>query len=207
MTLTDIDMRLRIFTDLEARLSRVRLVDDKYIHCRPKRDPDAKLPGVPAINHVGLWNENTARLTQMRPFNPPGIFVEFLPVLWSPLSRGAVHGDMTVRLHFVTATLAQTDTPYRDEALRRFRLIRAVKLALNGFSGGADEQGRSFSQFQYSGSDTDHNHEQICEDLEEWRTHCIDCSASVDDGYILTPRNVTLDTGDIFADAFSEEMV
>ena len=101
--------------------------------------------------------------TQMRPFNPPGIFVEFLPVLWSPLSRGAVHGDMTVRLHFVTATLAQTDTPYRDEALRRFRLIRAVKLALNGFSGGADEQGRSFSQFQYSGSDTDHNHEQICE--------------------------------------------
>ena len=83
-------MRLRIFTDLEARLSRVRLVDDKYIYCRPKRDPDAKLPGVPAINHVGLWNENTARLTQMRPFNPPGIFVEFLPVLWSPLSRGAV---------------------------------------------------------------------------------------------------------------------
>ena len=207
MTLTDIDMRLRIFTDLEARLSRVRLVDDKYIYCRPKRDPDAKLPGVPAINHVGLWNENTARLTQMRPFNPPGIFVEFLPVLWSPLSRGAVHGDMTVRLHFVTATLAQTDTPYRDEALIRFRLIRAVKLALAKFSGGADECGRSFSQFQYSGSDTDHNHEQICEDLEEWRTHCVDCSAIVDDGYILTPRNVTLDTGDIFADAFSEEMV
>lgn len=217
MTLTDIDMRLRIFTDLEARLSRVRLVDNKYIYHRPKRDPNAlstqslcpaeKLPGVPAINHVGLWNENTARLTQLRPFNPPGIFVEFFPVVWSPLSRGAVHGDMTVRLHFVTATLAQTDTPYRDEALRRFRLIRAVKLALNDFSGGADEQGRSFSQFQYSGSDTDHNHEQICEDLEDWRTHCIDCSATVDDGYILTPRDVTLDTGDIFADAFSGEMV
>lgn len=215
MTLTDIDMRLRIFTDLEARLSRVRLVDNKYIYCRPKRDPDAssihslcpaeKLPGVPAINHVGLWNENTARLTQMRPFNPPGIFVEFLPVLWSPLSRGAVHGDMTVRLHFVTATLAQTDTPYRDEALRRFRLIRAVKLALSGFSGGADEQGRSFSQFQYSGSDTDHNHEQVCEDLEEWRTHCIDCSATVDDGCILTPRDVTLDIGGIQAEASDGE--
>ncbi len=210
-------MRLRIFTDLETRLSRVRLVDGKYTYCRPKRGTSASstqslcfaenLPGVPAINHVGLWNENTARLTQSRPFAPPGIFVEFLPVVWSPLAHGAVHGDMTVRLHFVTATLAQTDTPYRHEALQRFRLIRAVKLALAGFSGGADDRGRSFSQFRYSGSDTDHNHEQICEDLEEWRTHCIDCSATVDDGYILTPRNVTLDTGDIFADAFSEEMV
>lgn len=206
-------MRLRIFTDLEARLSRVRLVDGKYTYCRPKRATNASstqslcfaenLPGIPAINHVGLWNENTARLTQSRPFAPPGIFVEFLPVAWSPLSRGAVHGDMTVRLHFVTATLAQTDTPYRDEALQRFRLIRAVKLALAGFSGGADGQGRSFSQFQYSGSDTDHNHEQICEDLEEWRTHCIDCSATVYDGYIFTHGEVTLDTDVILAEASS----
>lgn len=205
-TLTDIDMRLRIFTDIEARLSRVRLVDGKYIYCRPKRGENAKLPGTPAINHVGLWNENTTRLTQLRPFSPPGIFVEFLPVIWSQLSRGAVCTDMTVRLHFVTATLAQTDTPYRDEALNRFRLIRAVKQAFVGFSGAADGEGRSFSTFRYSGSETDHNHEQVSEDLEEWQTHCVDCSATVDDGYILTPKNVTLDTGDIFADAFDDEM-
>ncbi len=185
-------MRLRIFTDLEARLARVRLVDDGYAYCPQKPGSDTEMPGVPAINHVGLWNEDTARLTQTRPFSPPAVFVEFLPVAWSPLSRGAVHGDMTVRLHFVTATLAQTDTAFRNEALRRFRLIRAVKLALNDFSGGADDHGLSFSRFQYSGSDTDHDHEQVCEDLEEWRAHCVDCSATVDGVSETDPETLSL---------------
>ena len=69
-----------------------------------------------------LWNENTARLTQMRPFNPPGIFVEFLPgAVVAALSRcGAWRYDCEAA--FRNATLAQTDTPYRDEALCRFRL-------------------------------------------------------------------------------------
>lgn len=186
-------MRLRLFTDIEARLSRVRIVDDKYIYHRPESDPNAKLPGKPAISLVGLWNENTARLTQMRPFVPPAVFIEFYPVTWGEAGRNVVHGDMIIRVHIVTATLAQTDTPYRDEALTRFRLIRAVKAAFVDFGGEADKEGRSYSRFQYYGSSTDHNHEQICEDMEEWRTHCYDTSAVVDDGYIYTPENVELD--------------
>ena len=200
-------MRLRLFSDIEARLSRVRLVDKEFIYCPPESATIAKLPGFPAINHVGLWNENTTRLTQLRPLKPPAVFIEFYPVTWGELGRNAVHGDMVIRLHIVTATLAETDTPYREEALHRFRLIRAVKAAFVNFGGGADARGRSFSRFRYSGSSTDHNHEQVCEDLEEWTTHCVDCSAVIDNGYILTPHNVTLDTGDIFADAFGEEMV
>lgn len=197
-------MRLRIFTDIEARLSRVRVVDGKYIYCRPKGYENEKPPGTPAINHIGLWNEDTTRLTQLRPFAPPGILVEFLPVTWSQLSRGAVCADMTVRLHIITATLAQTDTSYRNEALSRFLLIRAVRMAFVQFSGAADSEGRSFSTFQYSGSETDHNHEQISEDLEEWRTHCIDCSAAIDDGYVIAPQDVTLD---LITDTSGEEDV
>lgn len=200
-------MRLRLFTDIEARLSRVRLVDGKFICHRPKCGSDAPVPGSPAINLVGLWNENVTRLTQMRPFTPPAVFVEFFPVNWSPMSRNVVHGDMTVRLHIVTATLATTDTPYRDEALARFRLIRVIKKAFAGFAGSADAEGRSFSTFQYLESLTDHNHEQITEDLEAWRTHCIDAADYVDNGYDLSSHNITLDTGDVFADQFGEEMV
>lgn len=200
-------MRLRLFDDIEARLSCVRLVDDTVIYHRPKRGENAPIPGNPAINHVGLWNENTMRLTQMRPFSPPAVFIEFYPITWGELGRNAVHGDMVIRLHIVTATLAQTDTPYRAEALQRFRLIRAIKTAFVDFSGAADKEGRSFSRFKYYGSSTDHNHEQICEDLEEWMTHCVDCSATIDNGYILTPRNVTLDIGDILAESVGEEMV
>lgn len=199
-------MRLRLFDDIEARLSRVRLVDNKVIYHRPQRDPDAKMPGTPAVNHVGLWNENTTRLTQLRPFAPPAVFIEFYPVTWGELGRDAVRGDMVIRLHIVTSTLAQTDTPYRDEALQRFRLIRAIKAAFVGFAGKADKHGRSYSRFKYYGSSTDHNHEQICEDLEEWQTHCIDCSATIDNGYILTPHNVTLDMGDSDTGARGRDM-
>lgn len=188
-------------------MARVRLVDDKTICYLPRRGDNGVLPGVPAIHHFGLWNDNTARLTQMSPLNPPAVFVEFLPAIYSPLQRGAVHSDMTVRLHIITATLASTDSPYREEALARFRLCRAIIRALAGFSGGADEEGRSFSIFQYSGSVTDHNHEQVCEDIEEWRVHCVDCSVTVNDGFVLTDTNVSLDTGDIFTDAFSDSMV
>lgn len=200
-------MRLRLFDEIEARLSRVRLVDNKVIYYRPKRGDNGKMPGVPAINHVGLWNENTTRLTQMRPLNPPAVFVEFFPATWSQLGRNVIHADVTVRLHIVTATLAATDTPWRDEALARFRLIRAVKAAFVRFSGAVDEEGRSFSAFQYLENITDHNHEQVCEDLEGWRTHCIDASAAVDDGTVMTPTNVTFDNGDVFADQVGEEHV
>ena len=186
-------MRLRLFTDIEERLSRVRLVDDKFIYCPPKNDPDEELPGEPAITVVGLWNENTARLTQMRPFVPPAIFIEFDPTTWSEAGGNVTHGDMVIRLHIVTSTLAETDTPYRAEALLRFRLIRAIKAAFVKFGGEADKDGRSYSRFKYYGSTTDHNHDQICEDMEEWMTHCYDASTVVDDGYVTTPDIVTLD--------------
>lgn len=188
-------------------MSRVRLVDGKFIYARPQSGTIVELPGSPAILHVGLWNENTLRLTQSRPFQPPAVFVEFFPVTWSEAGRNTVACDQVLQLHIVTATLAQTDTPYRDEALLRFSLIRAIKAALVDFAGAADDRGRSFSRFKYYGSSTDHNHEQLCEDLEQWQTHCVDCSAAVDDGSIITTTNVSLDTGDIFTDAFSDSMV
>lgn len=196
-------MNLRIFNDLEARLASVRLVGDGFRFCR---DPH-NLPGSPAIRHYALWNEDAVRLSQSRPFAPPAVFVEFLPEVWSPLQRGAFCADIYVRLHIVTATLAQSDTPYRDEALLRFRLIRAIRAALVDFDGPADSDGRSFSRFVHVGSETDHNHDQVAADIEEWRTHAVDCASVIDDGYIVTPTNVSLDTGDIFAPPFSDIMV
>ncbi len=187
-------MRLRLFDDIEARLSRIRLVDDEFVYLKPRPDEKTELPGSPAINHIGLWNENTTRLTQLRPLVPPAVFIEFYPLAWGELGRNAVHGDMVIRLHVVTATLAQTDTPYRDEALHRFRLMRVIKEAFVDFCGAPDKDGRSYSRFKYYGSTTDHNHEQICEDLEEWQTHCVDCSAAVNNGTVIVSGDISLDT-------------
>ena len=185
-------MIIRLFTDIEERLKSVRLVDGSYIYGRPERDANAKMPGEPAITHFGLWNENTIRLTQMRPFVPPAVFVEFYPVTWSEAGRSMVHADIILRLHIITATLAQTDTPYRDQALARFRLIRAIKAAFVDFGGEADADGRSYSRFQYYGSTTDHNHEQTCEDIEEWRLHFYDASAVVAEESRYTTADIDL---------------
>lgn len=184
-------MRLRLFDEIEARLSRVRVVNGQVRYCSMRHGQT--LPGVPAINHVGLWNEDTTRLTQIRPFAPPGVFVEFMPTTWSQLGRNVVHADVAVRLHIVTSTLAATDTPWRDEALERFRLIREIKKAFVRFSGAPDKDGRSFSAFRHLDDQTDHNHGQVSEDLEEWITHCIDASSAVDDDdMITTTDNVSL---------------
>lgn len=179
-------MILRLFNDLEAQLSRLRLVNGDFTFYR-----DAA-PGSPAFNLISLWNENTARLTQSRPFSPPAIFIEFLPATWQQLARGSVAADFTIRFHVVTSTLADTDSQYRYAALSRFRLLRALNRCLVNFSGAADDAGRSFSSFKHVGSITDHNHDQITEDIEEWQTHVIDCSASADSSLVLTPFNVDL---------------
>lgn len=201
-------MRLRLFDDMEQQLKRVRKVGDNYVFHHPRSDEKIEdYPGEAAVKHYGLWNENTATLTRQRPLATPAVFVEFFPITWSEVGNRASHGDVIVRFHIVTATLAETDTPYRAEALARFRLIRAIKNAFARFGGAADSEGRSYSTFQYYESTTDHNHEQICEDLEGWRTHCTDCSSTINDGYIMTDKNVTLDTGDIFADPFDDKMV
>lgn len=199
-------MRLFIFNKLEQRLNRIRCDKGNFFYCHKSAGDLKDLPGAPAFNHIGLWNDNTARLTQIRPLIPPAIFIEFLPVSWSPLAHNAFHGDLMIRLHIISATLADTDS-YRDDALERFFIIRALKSALLGFNACDEESGLSFSTFAHLESITDHAHDQVIEDIESWRTHCIDASGTLSSDNITTPHNVTLDMGDIFADSFSEEMV
>ena len=120
--------------------------------------------------------------------------------------RKAKHADVTVRLHIVTATLATPNSPYKEQALYRLALIRAVDQALTNFSGAVDDRGLGFGTFVPQESDTDHNHEQVCEDIEVWRVSCFDLS-SVGRNLVTTPLDVTLDDGEIFTALFNEEYV
>lgn len=199
-------MRIRLYKDLTARLARVRMMDGIPVYVREKDTAEAaESPDTQAIKTFDLWNENVVHLTQQRPFQTPAVLVEFLPIVWQPVGKGAKRADVTIRLHVLTATLATVNSPYREEALFPLYLIRAMEAAMRGLAGATDERGLSYSTFAHTESATDHNHEQVSEHIESWHTMCHDCSAVVLDGLALTPHDVTLDMGDVYTPPFDEQ--
>ena len=200
-------MRIRLFNEIASRLGRVRIVDGLPVYLRPKEgENEADLPPR-AINTLDLWNEQIDQLTQQQPFLTPAVFVEFLPIIWTKLGKGVQRAETQIRLHIVSATLATVSSQYKEQALYRLRLTKAVQAAFVGFNGPTDAEGLMFGTFVHIQSETDHNHTDICEDIETWQTLCIDASGAISDGTVETPHKVTLNTGEIFSFIFSEEYV
>ena len=81
-----------------------------------------------------------------------------------------------MRLHVVTATAATAEAGgrYQDKALERFDIINGVTQALLSFS--FDDGVRQAGTFRQAESATDHNHEQVCDDIESWVAFCRDAS-------------------------------
>lgn len=182
-------MKLRLYNDIEKFLSEIK-IDNKTV-----------------VNHVSLWNEDIDELTKKRPFKLPAVFVEFLPCAWGQLGNGARQTDLLFRLHIITSTLAEIDTTYKNAALFRFELIRFISDNLTNIGGVEDKRGTSYTRIQYLESLTDHNHNQIIDDIEGFRTHCI--VKPINDknmDWIWTKTNVTLDLGDVFTSAFDDAM-
>ena len=200
-------MRIRLFDDIASRLGRVRIVDGLPVYLKPKDgENEADLPPK-AIKMLDLWNAQVDQLTQQQPFLTPAVFVEFQPIIWSKLGRGTQRAEVQIRMHIVSATLATVSSQYKDQALYRLRLTKAIQAAFTGLTGPMDSDGLMFGSFVHIQSETDYNHGEICEDIETWQTLCIDASAAINDGTVETPHKVTLNTGEIFSFIFSEEYV
>lgn len=166
-------MRKTLFSVLEQRLEQVVWIDGI-----PTFEPDAeKRTGKrPVFLHFDLWNENIAQLTKQRPFPTPAVFFEFEPVRWSYAGQRVREADVVLRLHVITTTVATAEAGnrYRDKALERFDIIDALTQALLGFS--YDDGIRQAGTMRAYESETDHDHGEVCEDIESWVTHCRDAS-------------------------------
>lgn len=199
-------MRLKIYNAIIARLRRIIVKDGlPYFPVRQEATEGQETPD-PAIFTFDLWNENLATLNKQRPIRTPAVFIEFLPITWQQLGNRAKRADVQVRLHIVTATMAPINSQFTDEALYRFRLIQAIELALVGMTGDADDRGLSFGHCTHTESSTDHNHEQVCIDIEGWKVPAIDQSAVIQ-RWRMTPDPVTLNDGMVFAGQFDDPYV
>lgn len=129
--------------------------------------------GAPVIKHFDLWNQNVEFLNQEQPAFFPLCFIEFKPIRWEHLSGGMRTAAFTICLHIVSQWLYPTEDGgnFQQQGLAYLNLLDDVNRALHQFSG------EGFSSFCCTQSLTNHNHQGIIEDIEEFTTNVKDESA------------------------------
>lgn len=122
--------------------------------------------GAPVIKHFDLWNQNVEFINQEQPSYFPLCFIEFLPIKWEHLSGGVRQAALTIRLHIVSQWMYPTEdgSGFQEKGLAYLDLLDDVNAALHKFSG------EGFGSFSCTKSVTNHNHQGIIEDIEEFVT-------------------------------------
>ena len=82
--------------------------------------------------------------------------------------------DVTLRLHIVSSWKgsAREGSEFRQQALERFDLLETMDSHLFNISG--DDGKTSFSVFRRTGSSTNHNHEELVEDITDFTCKVIE---------------------------------
>lgn len=147
-------MREEIYRDIKSQLELLCTNAAGEIFTTPE-DMDSDLyPG--AIRYIDLWNHNVEFIEQETAWERPAVFVEFQPIQWEAVATGREYrAQVRVNLHIVT------DWNERHN-IDQFRLPEAIHRLLAGMSG------TSYAEFDLVSSTTNHNHEEIVENIETY---------------------------------------
>lgn len=119
-----------------------------------------------AIKHIDLWNHNVEFIEQEESWARPAVFVEFRPIKWNAIVNGVEYrAEPEVALHVVTDWTGSVSdgSPFKEESLEVFELLEEIHAAL------ACMEGETFKEFDLVESDTNHNHEDIVENIEVYQ--------------------------------------
>lgn len=122
-----------------------------------------RLGNIPEIKYIDLWNHNVEFIEQEDNWERPAVFVELCPINWEATVAGMRYvTEAKVNLHVVTDWLGSSaaNSDQREESLTVFDLLEKIHAAL------ADVDGEHFKEFDISNSTTNHNHEDILENIE-----------------------------------------
>lgn len=124
--------------------------------------------GQPLIRHIDLWNEQVEFIEQEDPFDTPAVFIEFRPVQWRTLGGTTQQADVPFRLHVVTKWKgsARDGSMFQEESLERFDLLDKIDAHLFNFFLSARNE--SVCMTRRTGSNTNHNHEELVEDISDF---------------------------------------
>lgn len=124
-----------------------------------------RLGNIPEIKYIDLWNHNVEFIEQEDNWERPAVFVELCPINWEATVAGRRYvTEAKVNLHVVTDWLGSSaaNSDQREESLTVFDLLEKIHTAL------ADVDGEHFKEFDISNSTTNHNHEDILENIETY---------------------------------------
>lgn len=112
-----------------------------------------------AIKHIDLWNRNVEFIEQDTPWERPAVFIEFEPIRWHGIVPGVEYrAEAQVRLHIVTDwSPAFKELPGTGIDLELPDKIHDVIAGI---------EGECFKDFQLAESHTNHDHEDIVENIE-----------------------------------------
>ena len=125
-----------------------------------------KTVGCGAIKYVDLWNHNVEFIEQEEQWERPAVFVEFQPIRWNAIVNGVEYrAEPLVSLHVVTdwQGSSSADSEFRERSMEVFDLLEAIHKAL------ACMEGDTFMAFDLVESMTNHNHEELLENIETYQ--------------------------------------
>ncbi len=149
-------MREELYRKLKTRLEALCVNAAGEYYERPdEADMDDELYPR-AIKHIDLWNHNVEFLEQEAPWPRPAVFIEFVPFKWHAVVPGVEYrAQPLINLHVVTDWAEQND-------IGEFRLLDKIHKLLAGL------EGENFMEFDIDSSATNHNHEDIVENIETY---------------------------------------
>ncbi len=111
--------------------------------------------GLPEVRKVAPWNRNVEGATREAAWPRPAVLVEIGEIEWEGVKGDGLRGRGTVRLHIVTDWAAGGyETPF-TLTLRLWRLLTGLK-------------GDGFGGIILKSTRTDHNHEELIENTDEY---------------------------------------
>lgn len=119
-----------------------------------------------AIKYIDLWNHNVEFIDQEESWERPAVFVEFQPIRWNAIQPGVEYrAEPIVNLHVVTDWKGSSSagSEFREKSLEVFDLLDNIHQQL------ACRKGKTFLEFDLIGSNTNHNHDEIIENIETYQ--------------------------------------
>lgn len=151
-------MRKELYSAIKERLgSLCRNAAGEYYMAPADMDADLVEP---VIKHIDLWNRNVEFIEQETAWERPAVFIEFSSVRWNAVVPGIEYrAEPQVILHVVT-DWAEATADDISNAIDMLDLPDHIHDVLGGL------KGHSFMDLSLSESQTNHNHEEIVENIE-----------------------------------------
>jgi hypothetical protein len=116
------------------------------------------------IKDVNYWNEQIMYAMEEQPFSTPSVFLEFNTINWTHQLQGVKEADIEIRLHVITPSRVGD----WQEAINNLDIADKINQSLTGLC--TD----NISALQLLRSETDHNFDELQDNVEIYSTHVTD---------------------------------